>query len=50
MYIFMVEISCDKCGKKFKQKGHLKKHMEKKNPCIKDEKLEELVNKKSEKP
>ena len=42
----MVNYSCDKCGKTFKQKGHYMKHLQRKNPCdnIKD-KIENIVDK-----
>ena len=29
----MVEYSCEKCGKTFKQKGHYTKHLQRKTPC-----------------
>ena len=29
----MVEYSCEKCGKTFKQKGHYMKHLQRKTPC-----------------
>jgi len=40
----MVEYSCEKCGKTFKQKGHYTKHLQRKTPCnnIKD-KIEQIV-------
>ena len=40
----MVEYSCEKCGKPFKQKGHYTKHLQRKTPCnnIKD-KIEKIV-------
>ena len=43
----MVNYSCEKCGKTFKQKGHYMKHLQRKNPCdnIKD-KIEQIVEKK----
>jgi DNA (cytosine-5)-methyltransferase 1 len=43
----MVNYSCDKCGKTFKQKGHYMKHLQRKTPCdnIKD-KIEDIVEKK----
>jgi len=37
----MVEYTCPKCGKEFKQKGHYTRHINKKNPCISQKKLEE---------
>ena len=30
----MVKYTCDRCGKEFKQKGHLIEHKNKKKPCI----------------
>lgn len=46
----MVNYSCEKCGKTFKQKGHYMKHLQRKTPCdnIKD-KIENIVEKKVEK-
>jgi len=43
----MVNYSCEKCGKTFKQKGHYMKHLQRKTPCdnIKDE-IENIVEKK----
>ena len=43
----MVNYSCEKCGKTFKQKGHYMKHLQRKTPCdnIKD-KIEKIVEKK----
>jgi len=40
----MVEYSCEKCGKTFKQKGHYTKHLQRKTTCnnIKD-KIEKIV-------
>ena len=45
----MVNYSCEKCGKTFKQKGHYTKHLQRKTPCdnIKD-KIEKIVEKKVE--
>ena len=44
----MVNYSCEKCGKTFKQKGHYMNHLQRKTPCdnIKD-KIENIVEKKS---
>jgi hypothetical protein len=39
----MVEYSCDKCGNDFKQKSHLKAHMNRKNPCVKESKIQKEV-------
>lgn len=41
----MVNYSCEKCGRDFKQKSHYNKHKKRKTPCVKEGKLEELVNK-----
>ena len=45
----MVNYSCEKCGKTFKQKGHYTKHLQRKTPCdnIKD-KIEKIVENKVE--
>jgi len=45
----MVNYSCEKCGKTFKQKGHYMKHLQRKTPCdnIKD-KIETLIENKVE--
>lgn len=42
----MVNYGCEICGKIFKQKGHLDVHMNRKNPCKKDNTIEEIVAKK----
>ena len=43
----MVNYSCEKCGKTFKQKGHYTKHLQRKTPCdnIKD-KIKQIVEEK----
>ena len=41
----MVEYSCEKCGKKFSQKGHYTKHINKKNPCVIESKVKEIIEK-----
>jgi DNA (cytosine-5)-methyltransferase 1 len=41
----MVKYSCEKCGKEFTQKGHYTKHITKKNPCVFESKIEEMVEK-----
>jgi len=41
----MVIYSCEKCGKEFKQKGHYTKHLNKKNPCVVESKVKEMVDK-----
>jgi adenine-specific DNA-methyltransferase len=38
--------TCEKCGKDFKQKGHLTRHMNGKNPCIQESKLNEIIEEK----
>lgn len=40
----MVKYNCEKCGKEFKQKSHYTTHINKKNPCINDNKIQELVD------
>ena len=41
----MVKYSCEKCGKDFTQKGHYTKHTTKKNPCVFESKIEEMIEK-----
>ena len=41
----MVKYSCEKCGKEFTQKGHYTKHINKKNPCISESKIKEMIEK-----
>ena len=41
----MVNYSCEKCGKEFSQKGHYTKHLNKKNPCIVESKVKEILDK-----
>ena len=41
----MVKYSCEKCGKEFTQKGHYTKHATKKNPCVFESKIEEMIEK-----
>lgn len=36
----MVKYSCEKCGKEFGQKGHYSAHINRKNPCV----IESRVN------
>jgi 2-polyprenyl-3-methyl-5-hydroxy-6-metoxy-1,4-benzoquinol methylase len=40
----MVKYGCNKCGKDFKQKSHYDRHINKKNPCIQENKLAEIIN------
>jgi DNA (cytosine-5)-methyltransferase 1 len=37
----MVEYKCEKCGHTAKQKGHLSRHKNKKNPCVSNDKMKE---------
>jgi len=41
----MGKYSCEKCGREFKQKSHYKKHLQRKTPCVKEDKLKEIVSK-----
>ena len=41
----MVNYSCEKCGKEFSQKGHYTKHLNKKNPCVVESKVKEMLDK-----
>ena len=41
----MVNYSCEKCGKEFSQKGHYIKHLTKKNPCVFESKIKEMLDK-----
>jgi DNA adenine methylase len=41
----MGKYACEKCGKEFNQKSHYTTHCNKKNPCVVESKLKELVNK-----
>ena len=41
----MRKYTCEKCGKDFKQKGHYATHINKKNPCINELKIKEIVDK-----
>ena len=41
----MVNYSCEKCGKEFSQKGYYTKHLNKKNPCVVESKLKEVLDK-----
>ena len=41
----MVNYSCEKCGKEFSQKGHYTKHLNRKNPCIVESKVKEMLDK-----
>jgi len=41
----MVKYSCEKCGKEFSQKGHYTRHINKKNPCVIESKVREILDK-----
>ncbi len=41
----MVNYSCEKCGKEFSQKGHYTTHLNKKNPCVVESKVKEMLDK-----
>ena len=40
----MGKYSCEKCGKEFKQKSHYTTHINKKNPCIVESKIKEIID------
>ena len=40
----MVLYTCQKCGKVFKQKSHHNTHMNKKNPCVTESKIKEMID------
>lgn len=40
----MGKYSCEKCGKEFNQKSHYTTHLNKKNPCIIDSKMKEIID------
>jgi DNA adenine methylase len=40
----MGKYNCDKCGKEFNQKSHYTTHVSKKNPCIIESKLKEMID------
>jgi hypothetical protein len=40
----MSKYACEKCGREFKQKGHYTTHINKKNPCINELKIKEIVD------
>jgi DNA (cytosine-5)-methyltransferase 1 len=41
----MSKYICEKCGKEFKQKGHYTTHSNKKNPCVNELKIKEILDK-----
>jgi DNA (cytosine-5)-methyltransferase 1 len=40
----MVEYTCKKCKKVFTQKGHYTNHVNRKTPCVSEEKLREMIS------
>ena len=40
----MGKYNCDKCGKEFTQKSHYTTHVNKKNPCVVESKIRELID------
>lgn len=42
----MVKYTCEKCGRDFTQKTHFTRHNTKKNPCIQESKLNEIISEK----
>jgi len=40
----MGKYNCEKCGKEFNQKSHYTTHMNKKNPCVIDSKIKEMID------
>ena len=45
----MVEYTCDKCAKVFKQKGHYDQHKNRKKPCYSENNLDVLIEQKVQK-
>ena len=40
----MGKYNCEKCGKEFHQKSHYTTHTNKKNPCVVESKIKEMVD------
>ena len=40
----MGKYNCEKCGKEFKQKSHYTTHINKKNPCVVESKIKEMID------
>jgi DNA adenine methylase len=40
----MSKYDCEKCGKEFKQKSHYTTHINKKNPCVVESKIKEIID------
>ena len=45
----MVKYNCEKCGKEFTQKGQYTKHINRKNPCVLENKNDSLKNNENDK-
>lgn len=41
----MTIYNCDKCGMEFKQKSHFNQHLKRKNPCVRENKMKEMIDK-----
>jgi tRNA1(Val) A37 N6-methylase TrmN6 len=41
----MTKNSCEKCGKDFNSKSHYTQHQKRKNPCVSESKIKELIEK-----
>ena len=40
----MGKYNCEKCGKEFNQKSHYTTHINKKNPCVVESKIKEIID------
>ena len=40
----MGKYTCEKCGKEFNQKSHYTTHLNKKNPCVVESKIKEMID------
>ena len=40
----MGKYNCEKCGKEFNQKSHYTTHINKKNPCVVESKIKEMID------
>ena len=40
----MGKYNCEKCGKEFNQKSHYTTHTNKKNPCVVESKIKEMID------
>ena len=40
----MSKYTCEKCGKEFNQKSHYTTHLNKKNPCVVESKIKEMID------